>query len=326
MSRMKSRSCSTMTSEQCCLIGWSNSPVTRRSSRLMPPVGSSSSRSFGLPASAIAISSHCCWPCDSAAAGIEGAIGEAELRQHGHDLIMQRAARAREHEVEQRGLRLQREQDVVVERQRRQHAGDLEFQAHAGPGPLGRRERGDVGVDEAHLALRRHFGTRNALHQRALAGAVGADQAVKLVLADGERGAVQRGELAEDLDDAARLQGAPLRFSLRLPGSAEAADPLAFTEHETDQAERPEQDHEQQQHAENDRPDVAIIVRQPEADALDDDGADDGADQRAGAAEQHVEHHLRRDRRRRPCWARRSLRGRHKGCRRALRWRRRSRR
>ena len=58
-----------MTSEQRCLIGSSSSPVTRRSSRLMPPVGSSSSSSFGSWASAMAISSHCCWPCDSAAAG-----------------------------------------------------------------------------------------------------------------------------------------------------------------------------------------------------------------------------------------------------------------
>src|SRR5437588_7737951 len=46
-----------------------------------------------------------------------------------------------------------------------------------------------------------------------------------------------------------------------LPGFAtKAADPLALAEHETDQAERPEQDHEQQQHAKDDRPDLAIIV------------------------------------------------------------------
>src|SRR6478735_8036205 len=44
MSRMKSRSCSTITREQRFLIGCSSSPVTRLSSRLMPPVGSSGSR------------------------------------------------------------------------------------------------------------------------------------------------------------------------------------------------------------------------------------------------------------------------------------------
>ena len=35
-SRMKSRSCSTIRMEQCCLIGERSSPVTRRSSRLIP--------------------------------------------------------------------------------------------------------------------------------------------------------------------------------------------------------------------------------------------------------------------------------------------------
>ena len=133
---------------------------------------------------------------------LEGAVGEPELGQHGHDLVVQEPARAREHEIEQRALRLQREQDVVVERQRRQHGGDLEFQAHAGAGALGRRELGNVGVDERHLALRRHLGAGDALHQRALAGAVRADQAVEFVLADGERGAIERGQLAEDFLDA----------------------------------------------------------------------------------------------------------------------------
>jgi hypothetical protein len=74
-----------------------------------------------------------------------------------------------------------------------------------------------------------------------------------------------------------------------------AADPFALAEHKTDQAKRSEQDHEQQQQTEDDRPNLAIIVGEPEADALDDHGADDGADQRARAAEQHIEHHLRRD-------------------------------
>ena len=199
---------------------------------------------------------------------------------------------AREQQVEQRRLRLQRQQDVVVEGQRRQHAGDLEFQAHAGAGPLVGDERRDVaGRQSGRCPAVGILGARDAFHQRALAGAVRSDQAVKFVFGDGELGAVKRGQLAEDLDDA---RGFKERHDGSPSAAAETADALALAEDEADQAERTEQDHQQQQHAEDDRPDVVIIVRQPEADALDDDGADHRADQRAGAAEQHVEHDLRR--------------------------------
>src|ERR1700689_2103607 len=79
-----------------------------------------------------------------------------------------------------------------------------------------------------------------------------------------------------------------------LPRSPEIADALALAENQADQAGRPEHDDEQQQNAENDRPDILIAVGQPEAHRLDHDGAYHRADQRAGAAEQHVKHHLRR--------------------------------
>src|SRR5947209_236780 len=84
-------------------------------------------------------------------------------------------------------------------------------------------------------------------------------------------------------------------FFMLLGSPPETADPLALAEHKADQAERPKQDHEEEQQSQNDRPNLAVIVRQPEADALDDDRADHGADQRAGAAEQDVEHDLGRD-------------------------------
>src|SRR5271163_1862359 len=79
-----------------------------------------------------------------------------------------------------------------------------------------------------------------------------------------------------------------------LPRSPEIADALALTENEADQAGRPEHDHEQQQNAENDRPDILITVGQPEAHGLDHDSAYHGTNQRAGTAEQHVKHDLRR--------------------------------
>src|ERR1700730_14783904 len=59
-----------------------------------------------------------------------------------------------------------------------------------------------------------------------------------------------------------------LRRAAKLP------DPFAFREDQADEAGGTEQDYQQQQHAQNDRPDVLIAVRQPEADRFDDDGAD----------------------------------------------------
>src|SRR5579883_1354265 len=70
---------------------------------------------------------------------------------------------------------------------------------------------------------------------------------------------------------------------------------LALRDEEADQPRRTEEDHQEQQHAEDDRPDLLVIVREPEAHDLDDDDADDRADQRADAAEQRVEHDLRRE-------------------------------
>src|ERR1700693_133478 len=78
---------------------------------------------------------------------------------------------------------------------------------------------------------------------------------------------------------------------LRRP--AETADPFPLADDEADEAERTKQDHQEQEDAEKDRPEVAVIVREPEADAFDDDGADHRADQRSRSAGQAVKHHLR---------------------------------
>ena len=64
-SRMKSRSCSTIRMEQWLLIGARSSPVTRRSSRLIPRGRLvQQQRASGSRRSAMAISSHCCSPWD----------------------------------------------------------------------------------------------------------------------------------------------------------------------------------------------------------------------------------------------------------------------
>src|SRR5712672_3362999 len=72
------------------------------------------------------------------------------------------------------------------------------------------------------------------------------------------------------------------------------ADAFALAQDQTYKPGRTKQDHKQQQHAQDDRPDILIIVRQPEADGLDHDGADDGTDQCPRTAKENVEHDLGR--------------------------------
>src|ERR1700730_12425177 len=137
---------------------------------------------------------------------VAGAGGQAELIGGMKRRPVQRTARAGEDEARQRILRLQGQEHIVVDRERRQHAGDLKLEAEAGAGALGGRRRGDVAPGEADRPLGRHLGAGDALHQRALAGAVGTDETVELVLRDGEVDAAQRRQPGENLPDAARLK------------------------------------------------------------------------------------------------------------------------
>jgi len=132
------------------------------------------------------------------------------MLEHSHDTIVQDATRAREYQAGQGRLRLQRQQNIVVEGQRGQHAGDLELQAHAGPRPLrrsGGRELSAPGKKDRTMC--RDFRTRHAFHQGALAGPVGSDQAVKFVLGDDEIAAFNAVSLPKDLDQSTPLQGGP---------------------------------------------------------------------------------------------------------------------
>src|SRR6266436_7401604 len=72
------------------------------------------------------------------------------------------------------------------------------------------------------------------------------------------------------------------------------ADAFALAQDQTYKPGRTKQDHEQQQHAQDDRPDILIVVREPEADGLDHDGADDGADQCPRTAKENIEYDLGR--------------------------------
>ncbi len=54
-------------------------------------------------------------------------ICKPELLEHGHDTIVQDTTRSRKYQAGQGRLRLQRQQNIVVEGQRGKHAGDLEW-------------------------------------------------------------------------------------------------------------------------------------------------------------------------------------------------------
>src|SRR6186713_1762950 len=291
MSRMKSRSCSTMTREQRFLIGCSSSPVTRLSSRLMPPVGSSSSRSFGSGASAIAISSHCCWPWESAEAG----SAARSTRRNCSSMAMARSCRMpRVRENTSRGS------EVCACSASRM----LSYNVNAGSTlviwnlrlmPARARSAGEA----------REISAPPNITVPDVGISAPATHFISVLLPE------PLGPIKPWNSFSATVRSAPFR-AVSLPKilirprasrraivalprrPAEIADALALAEDQADQAGGPEQDDQQQQKAEDDRPDLLIAVRQPEADRLDRDCADHGADQRAGAAEQHIKDDLRR--------------------------------
>ena len=139
---------------QCALIGSSSSPVTWRSSGLMPPVGSSSSSSLGFSASAMAISSHCCSPWLSSPARSSARSIRRKRSSRPLTSPSSAPARRRQQQPGQALARLRRQQHVVVDRQFAQHRGDLEFQAEAGAGALvGRGARDVVAVEHDGAAV-----------------------------------------------------------------------------------------------------------------------------------------------------------------------------
>jgi hypothetical protein len=80
---------------------------------------------------------------------------------------------------------------VLVDRKFREHAAVLGRIADAAPRALVRRQPGQVLVVEGDLARAEWQEAHDAFDRRGLAGAVAADQAHHLLLADAERHAVQ---------------------------------------------------------------------------------------------------------------------------------------
>src|SRR5258705_5066046 len=291
MSRMKLISSSPITREHPFLRVCSIPREPRRSSRLMPPVGSSSSRSFGSGASAIAISSHCCWPWESAEAG----SAARSTRRNCSSMAMARSCRIpRVRENTSRGS------DVCACSASRM----LSYNVSAGSTlviwnlrlmPARARSAGE--------ACEMSWPPKFTVPDVGISGP--STHFISVLLPE------PLGPIKPWNSFSATVRSAPFRavslpnILIRPPPSrtamialprrpAEIADTLALAKDQADQAGGTKQDNQQQQNAEDDRPDVLIAVRKQEADGFDRDRADHRSDQRAGAAEQHVEDHLRR--------------------------------
>ena len=88
--RMKSMSCSTTTTVRSPPMRRNRSPVSSRSSWLIPATGSSSSSTSAFCTSSMPISSHCFCPCASTPAGLSASVGQTDGVQ---GLLDRRAAR-----------------------------------------------------------------------------------------------------------------------------------------------------------------------------------------------------------------------------------------
>jgi hypothetical protein len=97
------------------------------------------------------------------------------------------------------------EREVLRERQLGEHVGDLEGAPHAERGAPVLGIVRDVAAEEPHAAARGLERARDAVEQRRLARAVGADEHAPLARGDRERHAVHGRQAAEDLGELADL-------------------------------------------------------------------------------------------------------------------------
>ena len=188
-------SCVTMTkvspSRACSSI--SSNRVSSRSFRSSAASGSSSSSTRGRLASARASATRWRWPPESWSRLARAEAFELHQRQHLVDARRDLGLR--------QAVLLQAEGDVARDRQMREQRVALEH--HVDRPPV-RRHAGDVLAVEQDAALVGRLEAGEHAQQRGLAAAGRAEQREELALVDVERHAVDGGEAAEALGDAAR--------------------------------------------------------------------------------------------------------------------------
>ena len=156
----------------------------------MPAVGSSSSSSFGCTPMAIAISSHCFWPCASCPASLAASAVRSTSVSSRSDFAGQ---------FRPREPVLQRDDQVLAHRQLGEDTGHLHLDAHAPADARGGVQLRDVLAAEADGAGGRRIAAQDEPEEGALARAVRPDQAVQLAFLHRERQVVDRLEAAEAL-------------------------------------------------------------------------------------------------------------------------------
>ena len=233
--------------------------MSRISDGLSPASTSSSSRSFGSVASALASSSRLRPATVKACRPAGRACRRDRLR--GRPVRRLRALRARA--VMQMGA----DQDVLAHREAGEGLHDLEGARDTAPREAIRRLAGDVLAAIAHHALARLEEAGDDGKQRGLAGAVGADQRGDAALRRRERDGIDRQQAAEAARDALDRQqglshGPPPAPTGR--GAARRKRRCAFRE-AADQPARREPDHQHQHAAKDDQVEAGRVAGRPSA-------------------------------------------------------------
>ena len=202
------------------------------SSAPIPAIGSSRSISRGFVASTIATSSWRCSPCARFAASTSArALRPTSAEDRVRRIAQARVLAGRPPEPEARpGVRLHRERDVVERGEVAVDAGDLERPREAAVRARRRAERGDVFAGEPDVPAVRPQIAGELADERRLAGAVGADDRVRLAGKRLERDLVGRAQRAERLREVFDVEQdvthrAPLRAAGRPARAARTAPP-----------------------------------------------------------------------------------------------------
>src|SRR6185436_13246478 len=187
MEKTTSMSCSVNSSvrPRSCAMRSTRRIVSRVSVTDMPAVGSSSSRSEG---------------------SLARALAQAERGQQRLGLLPIEVVHARPEVAPAAAVRQEGGLHVLIDRQLGEDIGALERAPHAEPADVVRRESGDVAAFQYHRA---RVGTEVAgdqVEQRRLAGAVGPDDGGDLAPGHAYTGVVDGHEAVEGLAHAAHLE------------------------------------------------------------------------------------------------------------------------
>src|SRR6185436_6595255 len=292
-SRMKSRSCSTMRTAQRALIGPSSSPVRRRSSRLIPAVGSSSRSRVGSVARAMAISSHCCSPWESVPArwSTRPRRGKRSIAAMTDSCRARRVVERSSDTSESRLWRASRTLSYT------DSAGSTLVIWNLMLRPARARSEGATRVRSRSAKRITPVSGMSApaMHfMRVLFPDPLGPMSPWIWPASTRRSTPARARsspkrLLTSATSSSAMASAGLRAGRR---PAEAAESLALGHHEPHQAARPEEHDEEEEQAEEDRPEGLEVVGEQEAHVLDAGHPDHRADQRAHPPEEHVEDDL----------------------------------